>query len=321
MELDTRCPKCGTVFPASLEQLKLRKGYIRCVNCANIFDGFESVVEVDNEPRYVEPAMSSPDPEPDSEIDTDRFYVSPPEAVAPVREPRMGRLDLQASARAGAATTRTEPSVTPPVDPDPIPTIYVEPRDERSGRESSSDFLADRRHAGQSSRGILWLLFILLVLLGGAALLAYAYRVQVAAQWPFTRPWLERACVSLGCDVPYPQRIDRISIMNSSLQPVQSTQGDTASAAAKTQMRLSVVMRNTFDKDQQWPDLILDLVDFSGAVVSSRELKPAAYLSADEAQGPFRAGQEVRFSVLVDVTDVRVNGYQLRKLFPPKGTR
>ncbi|MBC7204459.1 MAG: hypothetical protein H5U29_13295 [Pusillimonas sp.] len=45
MELNTRCPECGTVFPASLEQMKLRKGYIRCVNCANIFDGFEFVVQ------------------------------------------------------------------------------------------------------------------------------------------------------------------------------------------------------------------------------------------------------------------------------------
>src|SRR5690606_22711632 len=29
---------------ASLEQLQLRKGYIRCINCAHIFDGFEAVV-------------------------------------------------------------------------------------------------------------------------------------------------------------------------------------------------------------------------------------------------------------------------------------
>lgn len=44
MELTTRCPDCGTIFPVSLEQLQLRKGYIRCIQCAHIFDGFEAVV-------------------------------------------------------------------------------------------------------------------------------------------------------------------------------------------------------------------------------------------------------------------------------------
>src|SRR5690606_3117764 len=44
MDLTTRCPRCGAIFSASLEQLQLRKGYIRCVECANIFDGYEAVV-------------------------------------------------------------------------------------------------------------------------------------------------------------------------------------------------------------------------------------------------------------------------------------
>ena len=44
MDLTTRCPQCGTIFSASLEQLQLRKGYIRCISCAHIFDGFEAVV-------------------------------------------------------------------------------------------------------------------------------------------------------------------------------------------------------------------------------------------------------------------------------------
>lgn len=44
MDLTTRCPHCGTTFAASLEQLQLRKGYIRCVQCAHIFDGYEAVV-------------------------------------------------------------------------------------------------------------------------------------------------------------------------------------------------------------------------------------------------------------------------------------
>ncbi len=44
MDLTTRCPQCGTIFSASLEQLQLRKGYIRCISCAHIFDGYDAVV-------------------------------------------------------------------------------------------------------------------------------------------------------------------------------------------------------------------------------------------------------------------------------------
>lgn len=44
MDLTTRCPNCGSTFSVSLEQLQLRKGFIRCTNCAHIFDGYEAVV-------------------------------------------------------------------------------------------------------------------------------------------------------------------------------------------------------------------------------------------------------------------------------------
>src|SRR5690606_808506 len=50
MDLITRCPQCGTTFSASLEQLQLRKGYIRCINCAHIFDGYDAVVSADGAP-------------------------------------------------------------------------------------------------------------------------------------------------------------------------------------------------------------------------------------------------------------------------------
>ncbi|HLS51848.1 MAG TPA: MJ0042-type zinc finger domain-containing protein, partial [Burkholderiaceae bacterium] len=44
MQLTTRCPECGVCFDVSLKELQLRKGYVRCVQCANIFDGYEAVV-------------------------------------------------------------------------------------------------------------------------------------------------------------------------------------------------------------------------------------------------------------------------------------
>src|SRR5690554_1206009 len=66
MDLNTRCPYCETVFSASLEQLQLRKGYIRCVQCAHIFDGYEAVVPSDSSPdEPPEPASEPPRPSAD----------------------------------------------------------------------------------------------------------------------------------------------------------------------------------------------------------------------------------------------------------------
>ncbi|MGB6104259.1 MAG: MJ0042-type zinc finger domain-containing protein, partial [Pusillimonas sp.] len=71
MDLTTRCPECGTTFSASLTQLQLRKGYIRCINCSHIFDGYDAVVS----PGGAAAAPAAQPPEP----------YSPPEP--PVSEP------------------------------------------------------------------------------------------------------------------------------------------------------------------------------------------------------------------------------------------
>lgn len=293
MELNTCCPECGTVFPASLEQIKLRKGYIRCVNCANIFDGFEHVVPADATDA---PAQSSTGYGGSSVPSSRRI---PP------------RVDLHTY---DAADNDDTPYIDPRADSgetgEPV-SVYIEPREDRVRRPAGAEFLTHRREVTRSGWGGLIALLVVLGVLAGAALLVYAYRIQIASAVPGTRPMLERACASIGCAVPYPQRLDRISIMDSSLQAGES----------ETVMQLNVVMRNTFDKAQQWPVLMLDLVDFSGAVVATKSYGPADYLS-EQAQGlPFRAGEEVRLNISVEVDDLKVNGYQLRKVFPNQGSK
>jgi len=45
--LTTKCPLCHTLFSVSATELQRRKGLIRCVHCAHIFDGYEAVVNED----------------------------------------------------------------------------------------------------------------------------------------------------------------------------------------------------------------------------------------------------------------------------------
>lgn len=378
----TKCPQCGTVFSASLDQLQLRKGYIRCVNCAHIFDGYEAVVpqgastalasgqtptppvatgggmpqvlrqrgavasmdEVMAAPRgAVEPSLprhAAPRPEP--RLSGPRFSEprlpepSIPEPSIPESrfsgpeqsEPTLGRAAI--NFRAG----RPEPVLYPDseaLDDDipPVAGIYAEPTDadgirlhdgdrqRAHGAEVLPDFLQARSRHRSALMRLLWSVLILIGLVCLVLQLAYVYRMQIASNVPLLRPILEQACEPLQCKVGYPRRIERIAIMNSSLQAMPQAAG--TASADESVMQLRVVLRNTYDKPQTWPALTLDLVDFSGTVVVRRRLAPKAYLPASALNGPFPAGSEIQIAVPITVSGVKINGYQLGKFYPPEG--
>ena len=76
MSLVTRCPKCGTRFRVTPEQLEARQGKVRCGLCLNIFDGRE-------------PLVSAPDAAAPAAVDQDRgaFRLEPVEPGAGAPEP------------------------------------------------------------------------------------------------------------------------------------------------------------------------------------------------------------------------------------------
>jgi predicted Zn finger-like uncharacterized protein len=92
MDLTTRCPQCGATFSASLQQLQLRKGFIRCVDCAHIFDGYEAVVAPGSSPTppaplvavpSVPPAVSPRSPDPLATRSPEPFAERIPEPIVP----------------------------------------------------------------------------------------------------------------------------------------------------------------------------------------------------------------------------------------------
>ena len=322
MDLTTRCPECGATFLASLDQLKRRKGYVRCVECANIFDGFESVVDEADAAMPATLAMPpqarqtsvkvtrsaagdgpwSAGAEPSLWLDDD----SDPHSSV-LREDRFVVPDQSVS------TASTGQRID---DEEGVSAIFVEPRRRRNHSSAVPAFLSNRRR-GLGVWGLFRWLFVLMILAAVAGALVYTFRTQVAAEVPQSRPLLEKACQWLGCTVDYPQRIDRIAIMDSQLQAMSGSSGAQAGTGSNV-MQLTVVMRNTYDKAQQWPALTLDLVDLAGVVVSRRILQPADYLDARQLQGPFGAGQEVRLALRVVAEGLSINGFKLGKFFPKK---
>lgn len=133
MDLTTRCPQCGTIFPATLEQLQLRKGYIRCINCAHIFDGYEAVVSGGGRPAAV-PASTPP-------VAAAPASAAPPSVaaapVAPAPTPVMPSVLRQRQAKEEPVFT------TPPVSARTLPS--------ESGRPAFS-ISTGQRDAGHAAR-------------------------------------------------------------------------------------------------------------------------------------------------------------------------
>ena len=326
-----------------MQQLQLRKGYIRCINCAHIFDGYEAVVPTSAaEPSVppAAPAMHVPQGEPNFSASSapaaaapgePRFTVSGPGHAGSgvpirVREPASAeqpsftlrdteqRLDDGRGHTVGQAHSVGRDAHYDDYQDegyrDTGSGLYVEPR---HGHEAGPEFVhVEARPGGIGLGGVFWSLLVLLGLAAAVLQAAYIYRVQIASELPALRPALERYCETLGCTVEYPRRIAQIAIMDSSLQAVRDGQ----ETAQGSRLMLNVVLRNNYDRPQQWPTLSVELVDFSGTVAVRRLLAPSDYLPELSLQRPFPARSEVRVSVPLAVEGVQINGYQLDKFFP-----
>lgn len=383
MELTTRCPECETVFTVSMAQLQLRKGYIRCIQCAHIFDGFEAAVPAEPSqdgprraaaPAAVEPTLAPPLPPPvatgSAPESTSRatptsgggFFIPPPDQVridgpTPARpfsigggqgvrteaaaEPQVPsvvrqRSDMRATpAAAGpsftvsgararqAATQRTEPGMgsdDPQADDVPFGhelddqagtggALFVEPHVARRSGRHKPEFLSDRQRRRDWMApvwAILSICGLVLLLLQGV----YVYRSQLANNFPGLRPSLEAACERFGCQVPYERRIEAIAITGSALRSSGAPDGEMSNLV------LEITLRNTHERPQEWPTLVLDLKDASGAIVARRNLAPEIWVPPSHRDGPFAAGSELATQLPITVRGLQANGYQLDKFFP-----
>ena len=179
MSLVTRCPKCGTRFRVTPEQLEARQGKVRCGLCLNIFDGRE-------------PLVSAPDAAAPAAVDQDRgaFRLEPVEPGAGAPEPAAPEPGLEEG------------------DYGPAPEQL----------SFDDQVWIEEEHARRRRAGVWWAFaaMALLVVLGTHA--AYVFRSELAARFPGLKPQLVRLCGLLKCTVMPPQRPQLIAIEASDLQ-------------------------------------------------------------------------------------------------------
>lgn len=148
---------------------------------------------------------------------------------------------------------------------------------------------------------------LLAVLLAGQAL--HAYRAQIAAHYPASRPLLERLCRIAHCEVGLPKAADQLVIESSDLQAVD--------AAKPNLIQLAASVRNKAAIDVAFPAIEVTLTDAQERPLARRVLLPDQYLAGGKpvATG-LRAGEEFSIRLTLDTTELRPVGYRLYLFYP-----
>lgn len=345
MSLITRCPKCLTAFSVGADQLCAFEGLVRCGQCQNVFDGYSNLdatlpiltEKVASAPtstpsnvipsRIVPPSHSSPD----LSFSSHSSFSAPPRfaQVAPSSPPQVIRSrqsDMQIQSMHTSEpfdafdshlTNDEEADLHSPSNSSMEPTLTILGESRMRGNMPSD---VGREVPGFMVKGptptgvahVLWQLATVLALLAISLQAIYIYRNDLAVAAPALRPWLERACQLVGCEVQYPKHAERISIQASSLQ--QEARDQQGTDVSKFKLRFT--LQNRFDKPQAWPYLLVLLTDASGTVVVRKVVPPVDYVPRQLIDTPFKSQQEANFVVDLQVKGLTISGFEIDKFYP-----
>jgi predicted Zn finger-like uncharacterized protein len=286
--LITTCAHCHARFRVTPEQLNARQGQVRCGQCEQVFNGFERLERQPSDDTgsrllAAHAAASAESLERLEPIAMDSLREAPDDL--PSARPK------QDEASVPAAKIEDDPAPSPPPAAAHVPLYtYSEPIAARAPLSRAWSF------------GVA----LLVVLLAAQAL--YAFRAQVAQRYPDTRPWLESACTSIGCTVPWVNEESALKLEDSELLEVPGK---------ANQIALSARIRNMSRSAQEFPHLELTLTDLTGQTAVRRVLRPMDYLGRVPVTGEVMApGSEALVSLRLETARVKATGYELLLFYP-----
>jgi len=148
---------------------------------------------------------------------------------------------------------------------------------------------------------------VLSLLLG--AQFVFAYRSQIAAQYPASRPLLESLCRLASCEVGLPKAADQLVIESSDLQAVD--------AARPNLIQLAASVRNRAPVEVAFPAIEVTLTDAQDRPLARRVLLPEQYLAGrPSVSAGLRAGEAFSIRLTLDTTELRPVGYRLYLFHP-----
>ena len=303
------------MFNVVADQLKVSQGWVRCGQCAHVFD---ATLYLHNESAQPEAQVvkaqiyppTKPEPEPPLApfvASADTGYVSYAEEVTAA---------LKAPDEDAASAFPAAPSfLPPPIKQDAKEPAAVDARDDMSSElpdDMSNDvsFVRDaRRQAFWRKPLIRFALGLLAVALVCLLVLQFAVtqRDSLLAFEPKLKPWLGELCSRLACDTGPARRIEALVIDSSSFNKVNDTGA----------YRLVFLLKNTGSAAVAMPSLEVTLTDTQDQALLRRVLTPAQFGSAD---GMLAAGSEfssgLTLQVQLETPPLRVAGYRLLAFYP-----
>lgn len=333
MALATTCPQCQTSFKVVPDQLKLRRGLVRCGVCQHVFSGIDNLRYV-NEPRPAPRPTVAPSNADSPDLKT-AFFL--PETVIGDDRPASHREGPGASPMrpeppprreperlVGEATRADAPAHAPAAaDRDEDDDSHGRDRDrERSDRDAAivahpdgpGDFVNTPSGAfapvrqRTSSRAARRRLAVAVVSLGILLVLQLALgsRDLLAARVPAIRPLLASLAAPLGLAIELPRLPNKVTIESFEL----------AGAGSTGVYKLNALLRNRASHPVQWPAIELTLTDAFGGVVASRVLLPAEYHGGGQADDGFAGNSEESVSLDIAIDEVVPSGYRAILFYP-----
>ena len=156
--------------------------------------------------------------------------------------------------------------------------------------DEAPHFLLDQQVVAMPHGGRWWLGVVLFAVILSAQLVL-SQRAQLAED-PGLRPWLQRLCAAVHCDLPAFRDPAQIHLLTRDIQPHPSV---------PDALLISASFRNDANWPQAWPTLELSLSDLDGRLVALRRFTADEYLGQKASTQLLDAGQPVAIELeLVD---------------------
>lgn len=266
----TQCHRCLTVYKLQAEALARSRGQFRCGHCGSVFDGLDRLIERLPEAPFQEL--------PQEDISETPIVLNLP-AMRPVRQSPLFEPQSEPGGRREPRLPGDWIALDAGGRGPAVPRRADTPRE--AVREPAA--LSQTRRpqpAAPSSNGRWWAgSFLLALALGGQ--IAYAERERLLED-DRVRPWLDRACEMLRCELPMRTAVDRIRLMSREVRPHPD---------APQALMISASMINDAGYTQRFPVVEVLLSDLNEKPIAMRRFLPQDYLAeADSQQRGFPAG-------------------------------
>jgi predicted Zn finger-like uncharacterized protein len=331
MALATTCPSCNTSFKVLPDQLKLRRGAVRCGVCQHVFSGLDHLRYIPDGakanaagtpiPASVAARIAKDADEPNApavtEEDLKTAMFMPETVFAPTTQvdPNPGTsvpTNIPASIQAQGASTSPPPvSIEDLLHEKAIgdAAIMRAPAPSVDETDAIDYFGQGKRTRGFTGRG--WLLqsmVLALLLLVFIVQMIIGFRDKIVARNPASKPALLALIQPLGLEIKPPRSIEALTIESFELRA--SPDPDVFSVSA--------LLRNQRPHSVQWPAMELTLTNGQGAMIVRRVFQANEYLSflGGDLQAGVSARAEVPVRLALQASNLTPTGYSVSLFYP-----